>query len=167
MNPSDQDKHPLLPFEGEFDDRANADREVPVRGARPLGRDRHSCARIAHALSKDAAVFPPESANAPYFAVAGFEMRHASCSMEERHQRYQPEKRSRRRQRRTSRPFDDTSIHSKGFGFVRDDSDPSFIGAASPSTFSRMETGADSSVRVASEGIVRQPSRRDSQCVPQ
>jgi len=127
-----------------------------------LGRNQHSCATSTHSLSKDRAlrrVQPPRSSSsARVRADASGTLRHTSCSTY-----------GSMFERAAERGADqiESNVHSlEGSGFVRDDAVASFIGASSPSSFSRMEAWSEKSDYDCVERIVRQPSRRDSQCVP-
>jgi len=126
------------------------------------GRDQHSCVPGTHSLSKDRAMHgaepAPSASSARVRADASQTFRHTSCSTY-----------GSMFERAAVRGADqiESNIHSlDGFGFVRDGAVASFIGASSPSSFSRTEAWSETSDRGCVERIVRQPSRRDSQCVP-
>ena len=127
-----------------------------------LGRDPHSCAFLTHSMSKDRAsrladsALPSSRARVRAFVSDAF--RHTSCSRS-----------CWMTYGAADRGADQTEsnpISPKGFSFVRDEVVPSRIGASSPESFSRMEAWSESSDLDCFERIVRQPSRRDSQCVP-
>ena len=126
------------------------------------GRDQHSCASLMQSMSKDRASqrieLPPPGSSARVRADASETLRHTSCSVSCSMTQSAAE--------RVADKIESSPMSSKGFGFVRDGAVVSFIGAPSPLSFSRMEARSERSDRGCFERIVRQPSRRDSQCVP-
>ena len=64
-------------------------------------------------------------------------------------------------------PIESKTIATKSLGFVRDEPGALFIEAMSLQIFARQWSASEFPEVDGSEGIVRQPCRRDSQCVPQ
>ena len=127
-----------------------------------LGRDQHSCAVPTHSMIKNRATrsvgSAPTSSSTRLRAYEAVTFRHTSCStsclMTERAADQRAD------------PLQFSPILPRGFSFVLDEAVPSVIEATSLESFSRMEARSEFSEFDCFERIVRQPSRRDSQCVP-
>jgi len=131
-----------------------------------FGRDQHSCALLSHSMSKDRASRlaepPPPSSRARVRAFASDQFRHTSCSMSGWMSGWMTDGAA----DRGADQIESHPISPRGLRFVRDEAVPSFTEAIGLESFSRMQPRSESSDLDCFERIVRQPSRRDSQCVP-
>ncbi len=110
----------------------------------------HDCSFRSHPVSSDRAMpslaIPQMRSGTPSRALNCLPTRHANCF---------------------SYDMDAYEIQAEGFGAVAHCTPLSFIEAIRLREFSRIEVESGSPGSAWVEGIVREPTRRDSKCVPQ